>query len=78
LKLTAINRIDGGERNEQTQVGLRAVYAVAAKKHGRQDRHGVLPAVDEVGKHVLGVVVTSDTLQSTPYRWKGAEEAHQL
>jgi hypothetical protein len=76
-KHTAIHRVDGGERDVQAPIGLSVPYAVQTKPDSRQDRHGVLPAVDKVREHISRVMVTPDALQCTPYRGQRAKEAEE-
>jgi len=73
----AVDRIDGSECDEKSQIGLRSVDAIEAEEDGSKNRHGVFAAVDQVWEHVLGVVVTPDALQSTPDGGQCGEEAHE-
>lgn len=44
------------------------VNAIHGERDGRRNRHGVLPAVDQVWEDVARVPVTPDALQEAPYR----------
>ena len=48
---------------------------INAETYSSEYSHSVLATVDEVGKHVSSVIVTSNALQRSPYGWKSDEEA---
>lgn len=51
------------------------IEAIQAEYNSGGDSHYVLSAVDKMRKHILCIVVTPDTLQSTPNGRQSIEEA---
>lgn len=72
---TGIESVDARKCDVESKVRFRSLEAIQAEQHSGDDGHHVLSAVDKMRKHVLCIIVTSDTLQSTPDRRQGVEEA---
>lgn len=69
VRLTCVYAVNGGEGDEQGEVGVSPVNTVDAEEHCGKDGHGILATVDQMRENVPRVVVTSNALQSTPNRW---------
>lgn len=73
--LTAIDSVDRRESDEDRKVSPRPVDSIDAECEIIQYSHAVFAAVDEVGKYVSRIVVTTNALQCTPDTGKCREES---
>jgi hypothetical protein len=75
--LTAVDAIDGGKSGEYGKIGTAVINSVQTKPHGGQDSRSILATVNKMRENILGIIITPDTLQSSPNWRQGSEESQE-
>jgi hypothetical protein len=73
--LTCIEGIDRCKCDKYCKMTPGSINSVDAKRNIIYDRREVLAAIDEMGKYILCIIITTNTLQRSPDTGKSREES---